>query len=194
MKLKNIRNKRKILLIIAIFITLLTGLTASYSFFVYRAEGNNVSLESGEIRISFANGKNYLKVENSYPVSDEVGMILPYYSDFTVAATTYDVDIKYQIQIVPNSSNTIESEYVKVYLTDQEDNQITDIKPYSDLEEAEYNENAKMVYEDYMYQSGTKDFRLRVWIDENYNSAAAQDFSFTIYLYAINDDGTNSVD
>ena len=97
MRIRNSRNKLKILLVIAIVVTLITGLSTTYAFFIYRVEGSNVSLETGDIKIAFANGKNYFNVEDSYPVSDSTGKVLPYYSDFTVNATTSDVDIMYEI-------------------------------------------------------------------------------------------------
>lgn len=186
--MKKIRNyENKILLLIAIVITLVTCLSTTYAFFIYKEYGNNASLESGTIKIAFSNGNNYLNVENFYPVNDEIGMISPYYSDFTVNSTSDDVNIKYEIQIVPNSDNTIDTQYIKVYLTDQSDNEIITVKNYNDLSVASYNEDSKIVYTDTVLGSISKDFRLRVWIDENYVSNVAQDFGFTIYLYAVNE-------
>lgn len=193
--MKKLGNSQiKILLVIAIVVTLISGLSTTYAFFIYRNTGSNVSLETGEISITFANDKNYIDVDTSYPISDEMGKVSPYYSDFTIDAITNNVDIRYEIQIVPNSDNTIDSQYIKVYLTDQNDNPLTTVKTYDSLEEADYNNDAKMVYSGYMTKSMSKNFRLRVWIDENYISDVAQDFGFTIYLYSVNDDVTLLVD
>lgn len=187
MKINN-KTKFKVLLVIAIAITLITGLTASYAFFVYRADSKETLIDAGKIKIAFANGNNYLNVENFYPISDYTGKILPYYSDFNIDAITNNIDIKYEIQIVPNDDNTIDTKYIKVYLTDQDDNPLTNVSYYNNLTDASLNEGAKMVYTDYIRKTESKDFRLRVWIDKSYSTKTIENFGFTIYLYAINDD------
>ena len=187
MRFRNDSKNLKILLVLAISITLISGLSATYAFFVYRGTGSNVSLEAGDISIDFASGSNSLEVSNSYPVSDDTGMVLPYYSDFTISGTTSEISIKYEIQIVPNKGNTIDEQYVKVYLTDQDDNSITGVRLYDSLENATYNESGKTVYSAYMTSSEVKQFRLRVWIDQSYETTTGQDFGFSVYLYAMND-------
>ena len=186
--MKNLSKKNlRVLLLVAISITLVTCLGSTYAFFVYRGNGSNVSVEAGDINVKFNNDNNYLTTGNSYPVSDETGKVLPYYSDFSINATTNDMGIKYEIQVVPDANNSIDPQYIKLYLTDQNDDSITNVLTYSELTKAEYNTNAKLVYTNYITETGTKDFRLRMWIDESYNLQEGQTFGFKIYLYAINE-------
>ena len=181
------RNSRlKYLLILGIVLTLIAGIGSTYSFFIYRQEGSNVSLESGEISINYSDNVNYISVPDAYPVSDEVGKIYPYYSDFTINSVTDKHPIKYEIQIIPNSNNTIDTKYVKVYLTDQDDNPITQPMFYDDLKQATYNTTGKIVDTGFFTTSDTQDFRLRVWIDESYDKNLIETFGFNIYLYATN--------
>ena len=185
--MKNLEKKNlKILLLVAICITLITGLGTTYAFFVYRENGSNVSLVGGEVKVTFVNDNNYLTTGNSYPISDNTGKVLPYYSDFSINTVTDKVDIKYEIQLIPDAGNTIDSKYIKVYLTDQEDNPVTNVLYYDELHEAEYNDDAKAVYTSYITETGTKDFRLRLWIDESYDIKDGEMFGFTINLYAVN--------
>ena len=186
--MKNLSKKNlRVLLLVAISITLVTCLGTTYAFFVYRGNGSNVSVEAGDINVKFNNDNNYLTTGSSYPISDETGKVLPYYSDFSINATTNDMGIKYEIQTIADTTNSIDPSYIKVYLTDQNDNPITDVLTYSELTKAEYNTDGKLVYTSYITKTGTKDFRLRMWIDESYNLQEGQTFGFKIYLYAINE-------
>ena len=180
------KSRLKYLLILGIVLTLIAGIGSTYSFFIYRQEGSNVSLESGEISINYSDNVNYISVPDAYPVSDEVGKIYPYYSDFTINSVTDKHPIKYEIQIIPNSNNTIDTKYVKVYLTDQDDNPITQPMFYDDLKQATYNTTGKIVDTGFFTTSDTQDFRLRVWIDESYDKNLIETFGFNIYLYATN--------
>ena len=181
------KNSRlKYLLILGIVLTLIAGIGSTYSFFIYRQEGSNVSLESGEISINYSDNVNYISVPDAYPVSDEVGKIYPYYSDFTLNSVTDKHPIKYEIQIIPNSNNTIDTKYIKVYLADQDDNPITQPMFYDDLKQATYNTTGKIVDTGFFTTSDTQNFRLRVWIDESYDKNLIETFGFNIYLYATN--------
>ena len=190
--MKNLRKKNfRVLLLVSICMTVLTCLGTTYAFFVYRGNGSNVSVEAGDINVEFTNDNNYLTTGNSYPISDDTGKVLPYYSDFSINATTNNMGIKYEIQVVPDANNSIDPQYIKLYLTDQNDNKITSVLTYNNLKKAEYNTDAKLVYTSYITETGIKDFRLRMWIDESYNLQEGQTFGFKIYLYAVNEKKPN---
>ena len=177
-------NRLKYLLIIGIVLTLIAGLGATYSFFVYRETGSNVSLETGEISINYNNNVNYLTVPDAYPVSDTIGTIYPYYNDFTVNATTDNQAIQYEIQIIPRNNNTIDGKYIKVYLTDQNDNPITEPTLYTNLSDATHNAG-KTVYTGYATKTSAKNFRLRVWIDESYTKNQKETLLSLCFFYSL---------
>ena len=72
--------------------------------------------------------------------------------------------------------------------------QINNIKLYKSLR-ASYKNNGKVLYQtivepnnDGTTKTETKNFRLRLWIDEGYQSTQEGTFNFSIYLYAMNVD------
>lgn len=176
----------KILLIVTIVITLVAGLSGTYAFFVYRETGQNVELNSGKISIDFVNDSNYLNVLEAYPVSETTGKIYPYYTDFTITSVVENHPIKYEIQVVPTNNNTIDSDYIKVYLTDTTDTEIVEADFYKNFPDASYNTTGKTIYTDTMTSSTSRTFRLRVWIDESYTRNVSEEFGFNVYLYAVN--------
>lgn len=115
-------KKEKVLLVVGLFLVLIVGLGATYAYFNYTGDVGEVYLEAGDnIVVDFKNDVNYIDVDSAYSISDETGMIYPYYLDFEVTGTTSEFPVAYEIQLVLDTSNTINSNYVKVYLTDQND-------------------------------------------------------------------------
>jgi len=198
--MKNMK-KEKIFLIVGVFLGLLVLLGGTYAFFRYRDSGSNIALESGSMKISFASNTNYLNIPDAYPVSDTIGKIYPYYSDFTVSGSTKEHPIKYEIQVVSNSGNTIDNDYIKVYLTDTNDNPIDGFNggpvTLGSLSNAT-DKLGKVVYSNVLsgnkqndgtYTTNTinENYRLRLWIDEDYTiKNVKENFSFSIYLHAYN--------
>ncbi len=91
------------------------------------------------------------------------------------------------------SSSNIDN-YVKTYLTDQSDTQINGVKLYKNLRDSTKS-SGKILYQAIIEpntngttKSENKDFRLRLWLTEDYPSANSEVFNFNINLYAINVD------
>ena len=114
-------------------------------------------------------------------------MISTDYYDFTVSGSKgkYN-DILYEIQIEQLENNTLAEEYVKIYLTDQNDNSVSASSRLIDLNNSLYNNN-RVIYSDYIsFENQVDDYRLRMWIDESYTKNTQEVFNFKIVLYAIN--------
>ena len=84
--------------------------------------------------------------------------------------------------------------YLKTYLTDQSNNEIEVVTIYDELVASEV-ENGKVLYRGIIEtnQNGTsktetKDYRLRLWLDESFSPQASKTFDFDVYLYAKNVD------
>ena len=190
-------NMVKLTLIVSLIFTITVGLSVSYAFFSYRKESDNAVLTSGEINISFNNNSNFISLADIYPVNDNIGKIYPYYNDFSVIGVTSLKTIKYEIILVPDSNNTLDNNYVKVYLTSQDDETIVEPVILSNLPD-NTNITGKEIYSGYMYSHYTNSvyssnttenkFRLRVYLDESYNHNEAEIFAFKVYLYAYNVD------
>ena len=179
-------NRIKMALVTSILCALVLLIGSAHSFFEYKIDGNNIQLESGDLGIRFDGGINYIDIPSAYPISDTIGKIYPYYADFTVSAVIETVNINYELQIVPSENTTIDTKYIKVYLTDQSDNPILGPISYSKLDDATYNTTGKILHVGQFKNSGINCFRVRVWIDEAYRKNVSEIFGFKIYLYAVN--------
>ena len=184
-------NKKNVIIIISIlaFIMLVGGI--SYSYFVYNKDIGSVSLETGEISIDLSNINGNQTLSNLIPVSDYEGKNSNNYFDFTVTSTVDTERIYYEVYILPKGSNTLDTSYLKTYLTDQNNNEIKGTIIYSDLLDSEI-DNGKVIYRNIIETNNgvtsneTKNFRLRLWLDENYDESSSKSFNFDIYLYAKN--------
>ena len=182
-------NRNKIIIInILFFIVMVIGV--SYGFFTYNKEVADISLSTGDISISLANINGTINLTELTPKTDYEGKTSTDYIDFTVNSTVDTEAIKYEIEIIPKSDNTLDSQYIKVYLTDQQDNVILSPYLYSELINSEVN-NGKSIYQeivepDELPKTVTKNFRLRIWIDEKYSELSSKTFAFNVNLYAYN--------
>ena len=192
------RKKNVIIMIISIlaFISIVGGV--SYSYFIYNKDIVDVSVDTGNMSLSFNNASSSINNISMVPLSYNLGKISNKYIDFTVNGTVDTERIYYEVYIVPKNDSTLSQDnvnnYVKTYLTDQNDVQINNIKLYKNLR-ASYKNNGKVLYQTIVepnsngtQKSETKNFRLRLWIDEGYQSTQEGTFNFSIYLYAMNVD------
>lgn len=180
------RNKKLLMVAFGIALAFVMTISISYAFFYYAKDSENIPLISGSISIDFLEGTNNLSLQENYPKSDVLGMIEPYYYDFTVAGSKGKESILYEIQILEAGTNTLDPRYVKVYLTDQEDNVIVEPVLLSELKISEYNRN-RVLYTGNIDTLNQRDlYRLRLWIDASYSENVESTFDFQINLYAQN--------
>lgn len=185
-------NRRNIIIMISIlaFVTIVGGI--SYAYFVYNKDIGTVTLNTGDISINFSDVSGNATQTNVIPVSDNEGKVSSNYIDFSVDSTVDTERIYYEIYILPKSGNTLDTSYLKTYLTDQNDVEINGVTLYNNLSDIEI-DNAKGIYEglvelnnNHTTKNESKDFRLRVWLDESYSEVTSKTFQFDIYLYAKN--------
>ena len=138
-------KSNRIIALIAVFVLVFLFGGISYSYFVYEKDLVEANITTGNIQINFTSESNSLSLTNQLPLSDVIGKNNADYLEFTVTGSTDYESIKYEIEIVPNSSNTLEDQYVKVYLTDQNDVEVSSPLLISSLPSAKAN-NGKVVY------------------------------------------------
>ena len=175
------------------FIMVIGGI--SYAYFTYNKNVATLDISSGEININFTSGNNNLSLSNVTSMSDSQGVISPNYLDFSVTGTADIEAILYELEIV--SSNTSLNDYIKIYLTDQNNVEILSPFLYTELYDS-MNNNGKSLLQDLVEgnldgtsKTTTSNYRLRVWIDESYTDTIAQNLTVSVYLYAENVDTTN---
>ncbi len=186
------KSRRVLISIIGImaFVMMFGGI--SYAYFIYNNDVVDVSLETGGMQVTYTSG-NTMNLDGAIPMNDNLGEINPYYIDFSITGVTDTEDIYYEIYLTPKDGNTINPKYVKTYLTDQSNNNQHGACAYSFLKNSTYNTNGKVIYSNIFFhniddskKTTTKKFRLRVWLDEEYNNFTSQNFAFDVKVYAQN--------
>ena len=188
------KNKKVLVFGIVFLIIILLG--SAYAFFTYSKGVQAFTLTSDIIKAEFISGTNSIKMVNAYPISDEFALQnldkLPYI-DFTVSSTINDPDkaISYELYLTSDTTNTLDSNYIKVYLTDENNNQVVSPKIYNNLENTTYQadkQTGKVIYTGNNPGVKTNKYRLYAWIDKDYEqNSVSQTFKFNVNIYAYND-------
>ena len=191
----DIKKKRNVLILGIVFI-LLVLMGSVYAFYNYRKSEEAFVLTTKGITARFTSGTNQINFTNAYPMSDEFALSnlsRLSYIDFTVSCESKNSEeaIKYEIYLTEKEGNTLSDEYIKLYLVDDNGFGIIDPIKYSELLNTTYKKDkniGKVVYEEKVDGKYTKNYRLYVWIDEDYSqNDVSEKFSFYVNLYAYND-------
>ncbi len=127
------RNRKFIISLVSLFAFIMIIGGVSYSYFIYNKDVIDVSIETGEIAINFNNVSNNINNLSIIPKSDSIGKIQDNYIDFTVTGSVDTEAILYEIAIIPSNDNTLNGKYVKLYLTNQSDEEIAGPFLYTEL-------------------------------------------------------------
>lgn len=180
---------------IGVFILILAVIGISYAIWSKTFLGTKEnSLKTGYVSFSYSEADNsYISLENALPISDQQGKELSGAKnvfDFNVSASYKGVSkIKYDIFAESVDNNTLPEEFVKVYLTDQNDNPVEgyegdNVPLYDDLQNYNYNgkNHYKLLHSGYLTeQDSNKNFRLRIWLSSDFTDGSNQlTFSFKV--------------
>ena len=193
---KKIKNKNKNIITLGIVSLIIILLGSTYAFFTYSKSVQAFTLTSDIIKAEFISGTNSINITNAYPISDEFALAnldKLSYIDFTVSSTINDSNkaISYELYLTGDTTNTLDSTYIKVYLTDENNNQVVSPKIYNSLENTTYQtdkQTGKVIYIGNNPGVKTNKFRLYAWIDKDYEqNTISQTFKFNVNVYAYND-------
>ena len=180
------KEKLIILVLVLSILTVFLGFSAAIFRYVGKGTTNNV-IQTGRIVFSYSDaelgsGGNGIEIVNAYPTPDNEGKVLASpneYFDFSVTATTTNVDLAYEIVVNKSESSTLEENRIKIYLTELDGNkeletEITgkdEVPTYSQLKDTD---NALLKGKTIYYgsvKSGEvaygKNFRLRMWLKDD---------------------------
>ncbi|MGN1029249.1 MAG: hypothetical protein ACI4P7_04095, partial [Bacilli bacterium] len=159
---------------ISLFVIALIFLVAGVSFAFFNANlkgnydhelvvGQNLIFRYNEI------GEG-IKLTNDDELTDEEGINSSNYFEFEVSLQSeVETSIGYYIYITKDASSTLSDNNIKLYLTDQEDNTISNIRTISSLAKHETEENSYYLYSKIITSNNnitiTDKYRLRVWLD-----------------------------
>ena len=196
-------NGKKIGIIVSLTMLFVTIVGVTYAAFLYTKKGTKENeLTTGSISFVYNETSNGVTLTNAFPMTDEEGKTMSAksendngYFDFNVTSTIGgDISIPYfvyAVDITGEVENKLSEDYVKIYLTDQEDKPLagydTEVPLYSDLN----NINAqgveglevqgKSLYQNTFIESGVHEYRLRIWVADTYkNSDKAETFKIRV--------------
>jgi len=195
--LKYKRNKKLKGIFIGIGILLVAIIGSTYAFFTYSKSLQAFTLTSSGITASFSSGSNQINITNGYPISDQFAiqnLDKLDYIDFNISGNVEDESqgLTYEIYLTEKDGNTLDLNYIKVYITDENGEKLKDPRIYNSLDYTTYSKDAstgKLIYKlEGIPGNYSKSFRIYAWIDKDYEqNEVSQEFSFYVNLYAYND-------
>ncbi len=187
-------KKRKIILLSGILFLVLVLIGSSFAFFTYFKTSEAFTLSSAGIEAKFEAGTNKITLSNAYPLTDDYAienLDRLSYIDFTVSGNITSggtETVNYEIYLTEDSSNTLDSNYIKLYLTDNEKKSYIDPVIFGSLSETTYpNGKGKVIYNGSEEGEFSHQFRIYMWIDSEYEqNEVSESFGFKVNLYAYN--------
>ena len=179
------KGKTKTILIICVILLLLVFLVGiSYAAFNYVGIGQKLNtITTGAISMTYTESTNSIALSNALPTTDATGKKRKNtgeYFDFTVKSSIKgNTDINYEIAAKEENGNTFSGKNIKYYLTKvNSDGTETEVMaPRTYYEESSGNvytgrpSDMMSLFVGNLNQQGdtTINYRLRLWVDENYN-------------------------
>ena len=217
---KNSKKKQVLLTLIAIISLIVITVGVTYAFFNYAKEGTtDNTIQTGSITFLYTEvsgvGKG-ISLTEAYPVADSIGKVQVGEGkifDFKVTSNiSMNSNIGYQVTARKKTGSTLANSAVKVYLTEVNGTeQELLLSKYSELDQTDKVDSSKFD-ERILYEATVpantanyeKNFRLRMWVDENtdFTDGSMNDktFTLTVNVYADgkvvtdNLDTTNTLD
>ena len=163
------KNKKIIILIILILISILTLIGSSYALLTKTFNSKKLSVEVGTLKVDFTES-NAITMDNAMPMTDENGMnTTPYTFTITNSGT---IDSYYTISNEEDTNNTLDTTYLKYKLVSN-DGYDSGIKRLKDLGTSTY----RIVDERALQKSKNVTYKLYLWIA----SDAGNDIQNKIY-------------
>ena len=191
------KKKELIISIVAIVVLVLAIVGVSFAAFNYSRTGEKVNtITSGAISMQYTETDNVIQIDKALPTTDATGTVRlkeGEYFDFSVSGTiqgTANINWEIAAEDITTAERKIDGSNIKLYLTEVNDSQETEVmapKVYS--EEASANDytgrsaGQMSLYATTTNTSFTKNYRLRMYVDENYNPQDdGGDLVFTIRI------------
>ena len=177
-------NRKNYLIMILVTVLLITVIGISYATFVYSGIGQKANtITTGAISMTYTESTNSIALSNALPTTDATGKKRKNtgeYFDFTVKSSIKgNTDINYEIATKEENGNTFSGKNIKYYLTKvNSDGTETEVMaPRTYYEEPSGNvytgrpSDMMSLFVGNLNQQGdtTINYRLRLWVDENYN-------------------------
>ena len=178
------KKKEKVIIVVLILVMIISIIGVSYAAFNYSKTGTKVnSITTGSITMSYTESDNVINIDKALPTTDETGKVRlkeGEYFDFTISSEIVgDININYEISAkdVTTSERKIDGSNIKLYLTrikeDGTEEELMTPETYNEEKSANsYTgrpSNEMSLYTSSMSSSESNKYRLRMWVDEDYN-------------------------
>ena len=201
---KNIKKKQVLLTLLGVISLIVITVGVTYAFFNYAKEGTtDNTIQTGSITFLYTEvsgvGKG-ISLTEAYPVADSIGKVQVGEGkvfDFKVTSNiSMNSSIGYQVTARKKTGSTLDDSAVKVYLTEVNGTeQELLLSKYSELDQTDKVDSSKfderILYEATVPANTSnyeKNFRLRMWVDENtdFSDGSMNDktFTLTVNVYA----------
>ena len=197
------KTKKEIVIIGLILLMVIALIGVSYAAFRFTGEGTKVnSITTGSITMTYEETDNTISLNGALPTTDATGktrLNQGEYFDFTVSSNiSGDVNINYEISakdVTSSDGKKIDGSNIKLYLT-----RITESGEEELMTPEVYNEETSAnnftgrpsgemsLYTSSMSSSESNRYRLRMWVDEDYNpqgDGGNLTFSVQINVYGL---------
>ena len=153
------KDKRIIVLIVLILISIITLIGSSYALLTKSFKSEKLSMQVGTLKVDFTEG-NAITMNNAIPMTDENGMNTTPYT-FTIT-NSGDVDAYYTVSNEEELANTLDTNYLKMRLTGS-DGYDSGIKRLKDLGTSTY----RIVDETSLATGKSVTYKLYLWISSD---------------------------
>ena len=194
------KKKEKIVLVGLILLLVITIVGVSYAAFSYSKRGEKVNtITTGQIVMTYTETDNIIQIDGALPTTDKTGTVqlkAGEYFDFNISSTIVgNVNINYEISAKEVGESTIAGSNIKLYLTklngSEEEPLMTPETYHEESEENTYTgrpAGEMSLYKGSMNSSENNNYRLRMYVDENYNpqgDGGGLTFSVRINVYGL---------
>ena len=178
------KNRKNYLILILVTVLLITVIGISYAAYNYSGTGQKANtITTGAISMTYTESTNSIALSNALPTTDATGKKRKNageYFDFTVKSSIRgNTDINYEIAAKVENGNTFSGKNIKYYLTkvNSDGTEEEVMAPRTYYEEPSGNvytgrpADMMSLFVGNLNQQGdtTINYRLRLWVDENYN-------------------------
>ena len=203
------KKKEKVIIIVLILVMIVSIIGVSYAAYNYSKIGTKVnSITTGSITMSYEESDNVISIDKALPTTDETGKVRlkeGEYFDFTISSEIVgDININYEISAkdVTTSDRKIDGSNIKLYLTrlkeDGTEEELVTPEVYNEEKSSNIYTGRPAgemsLYTSSMNSSETNNYRLRMYVDEEYNpqgDGGNLSFSVKINVYGKDGDSLN---
>ena len=204
-----VKEKKELIIVGLIIVMIITLIGVSYAAFNYSKTGTKLnSITTGSITMTYTETDNVININGALPTTDATGKVRlteGEYFDFTVSSQiSGDVNINYEISAkdVTTSDRKIDGSNIKLYLTRlTEDGEEELMTPEVYNEETSANNftgrptGEMSLYTSSMNSSESNRYRLRMWVDEDYNPQGdGGNLQFSVQINVNGKDGEKGSD